>query len=109
MKVSKQDHDLYKEKLPEWQEKYTESLLKEYVEFLKSDAPALDKFHELEKKIKKDKNTPGVQLRNAREGTEYNLMKLILADVITFDDLDGFSEEMVDVVKRLVKTFGEEE
>jgi len=110
MNVSKEDFELFREKLPVWQERYTKGLLKDYVKFLESDAPALEKFHILEKKIKADKNAPGVQLRNtrgSRQGTDYNLMQLILAGVITFDDLDGFSDDIVRVVKKLVDAFGE--
>lgn len=109
MNISKEDWALFREKLPEWQERYTQKLLKDYVRFLESDAPALEKFHILEKKIKEDKNAPGVQLRDmhgARQGVDFNLMKLILADVITYDDLDGFSEEIKSAVSKLVKAFG---
>ena len=108
MNVSKADWKLFRERLPEWQERYMERLMKEYVEFLQSDAPASEKFWALEKKIKKDKNTPGVQLRIEKQGTEYNLMKLVLGDVITYDDLDGFSDDMIATVKRLVKAFGDD-
>jgi hypothetical protein len=110
MNISKEDWELYKEKLPVWQERYTKGLLEDYVKFLEGDGQALEKFHILEKKIKADKNTPGVQLRNtrgSRQGTDYNLMQLILANVISFDDLDGFSEEIKATVSKLVKAFSE--
>ena len=36
-------------------------------------------------------------------------MKLVLGDVITFDDLDGLSDEMIATVKRLFKAFGDDD
>ena len=59
----KKDWKLFMERVPEWQEKNMERLLKEYVAYLESGEPASTKFWGLEKRIKDDKRTPGVQLR----------------------------------------------
>ena len=54
MDVNEKDWKLFRKNLPDWQENYMEKLIKEYVDFLKGDGLASDKFWELEKKIKKD-------------------------------------------------------
>jgi len=59
--ISKSDWKLFREKLPEWQEKYMEKLVGEYVVFLsQDDKAASEKFWEMEKRIKKDRKNPGV-------------------------------------------------
>ena len=53
MDISKKDWKLFRERLSDWQEKYMESLVKEYANFLNDDKnPASEKFWELEKRIK---------------------------------------------------------
>ena len=52
MDVNEKDWKLFRKNLPDWQESYMEKLIKEYIEFLKGDGLASDKFWELEKKIK---------------------------------------------------------
>ena len=45
MDISKKDWKLYREKLPGWQERYMEKLVKEYIEMLSNDdKPASEKF-----------------------------------------------------------------
>ena len=61
MDIIKKDWKLFQEKIPGWQEKYMEGLVKEYVEFLNDDTkPASEKFRKLEERIKKDKRHPGI-------------------------------------------------
>ena len=55
IEIKKSDWKLFGERLPEWQEHYMEQLEKQYVDLLQSDAPASEKFWELEKRIKRDK------------------------------------------------------
>ena len=52
MDVNEKDWKLFRKYLPDWQENYMEKLIKDYIEFLKGDGLASDKFWELEKKIK---------------------------------------------------------
>ena len=61
--ITKADWKLFMEKVPEWQEAYMERLLKEYVKLLQSKKPASTKFWDLDKRIKKDKKNPGVQMQ----------------------------------------------
>ena len=90
------------ERVPEWQEKYMERLLKEYVAYLESSEPASTKFWGLEKRIKDDKRTPGVQLRLEKQDMDFDLARMVKDGVIGFKDLEGFSDEMIDRVLSLV-------
>lgn len=52
--ISKKDWKLYREKLPQWQERYMEGLIQEYIDFLSDeDIQASTKFWELRERIKK--------------------------------------------------------
>lgn len=100
--ISKKDWKLFREKLPGWQEKYMERLCKEYIAFLSAEnEKASEKFWGLEKRIKMDKKRPGVILEMRKSNTIYNIINLINDEVITIDDLDGFSEELKDTVALL--------
>ena len=55
---------------------------------------ASDKFWELEKRINKDKRGPGVIIQYRKTDVMMILLKLINDSVITFDDLDGFSDNV---------------
>ena len=48
-----------------------------------------------------DKKRPGVILEMRKSNTIYNIINLINDEVITIDDLDGFSEELKDTVTLL--------
>lgn len=94
MDISKKDWDLFKKLLPEWQEAYMERLIKEYILLLNEEKLASDKFWELEKRINKDKSGPGVIIQYRKSDVMMILLKLINDSVITFDDLDGFSDNV---------------
>lgn len=94
MDISKKDWDLFKKLLPEWQEAYMERLIKEYILLLNEEKLASDKFWELEKRINKDKRDPGVIIQYRKSDVMMILLKLINDSVITFDDLDGFSDNV---------------
>lgn len=59
MDISKKGWDLFKKLLPKWQETYMERLIKEYISLLNEEKLASEKFWELEKRINKDKRSPG--------------------------------------------------
>ena len=95
MDISKKDWKLYREKLPGWQERYMEGLVKEYIDILSSDEKeASDKFWELEERIKKDKKHPGVLIEVRKSNALYDIIRFIVLDVITYDDIADFSEEL---------------
>lgn len=97
--ITKADWKLFREKLPLWQERYMERLCKEYVELLSGDKDASERFWELEERIKKDRRRPGVNLSIDKSEMLWDLMLLIREDVITFEDLTDFSEELQEDIK----------
>ena len=102
MEISKQDWKLFQEKVPVWQEKYMERLVRKYIEFLESDKPASSKFWELEKKIKEDKKNPGVQLELRKSEAVWDIVMMIRDEVITKHDLAGFSADLIATVEALL-------
>ena len=95
MDISKKDWKLYREKLPGCQERYMEKLVKEYIEMLSNDdKPASEKFWTLEKRIKNDRKHPGVLIEVRKSNALYDIIRFIALDVITYDDIADFSEEL---------------
>ena len=100
MDIIKKDWKLFQEKIPGWQEKYMEGLVKEYVEFLNDDTkPASEKFRKLEERIKKDKRHPGIVM----ELMIWDIVRLIRLNVIVYDDLSDFSDALQQEVKRILE------
>lgn len=99
MEISKSDWNLYKIKLPLWQEKHMEYLITEYAEILNGDKKASDKFWELAKRIQKDKKSPGVSVEMSKDMVLRTIVELLNDNVITFDDLTEFSDGLKDAVK----------
>ena len=91
-KASKADTKLFRKRLPGWQENYMEHLIKEYMEILSSDGAPSDRFWALEERIKKDRRHPGVMLSTGDSPVIYTIIDLMRWNVISFDDLEGFSE-----------------
>ncbi len=99
MEPSKKDWKLFRDKIGLWQESYMERLIKEYALLLNDNLPASSKFWELEKRIKLDKNKPGVILNLRKQQMLFDIMQLINDGVITIDDLLDFSDELRSNVK----------
>lgn len=102
MEVSKSDWKLFRERLPKWQERYMERLVKKYMDLLSSDEPSSDKFWKLEKRIKNDSKNPGVILQLRKSSMIYDIVAMINLKVISLDDIEDFSEELKDRVKTIV-------
>lgn len=98
MEISKSDWKLFREKLPEWQEAYMEKLVAKYIRMLQKEGNASDKFWELDEKIKRDRKHPGVILEMNKSDLVYDLAILIRKKVITFKDLDEFSDDLKEQV-----------
>ena len=94
MDVSKKDWALYRERLPVWQERYMERLIAQYKVLIDSEAPASDKFWELEERINADKKHVGVVARMSRSNMYNNLFALLSEGAITLQDLEDFSEDL---------------
>lgn len=71
-----------------------ERLIKEYISLLNEEKLASEKFWELEKRINKDKRSTGVIVPYRKSDVMMILLKLINDSVITFDDLDEFSDNV---------------
>jgi hypothetical protein len=100
--ISKSDWELFRERLPEWQEHYMERLTKEYIELLSSPGNASEHFWELEKRIKKDKKNPGV-LREVRKSEAlWDIAAFVGREIITIDELEEFSEDLIDAVQLIL-------
>ena len=79
--------------------KEKEKLIKEYVDYLNGDEPASTKFWRMEKRIKQDKVSPGVSIELRKKDMVFDLVRLINERVITFDDLEEFSDELREYVE----------
>lgn len=102
VEISKRDWKLFRERVPDWQERYMEQLTKEYIEILSAPGNASDHFWELEERIKKDKKHPGVILEMSKSNAIWDIAMFVRYKVITMDDLEGFSEDLIEAVKLIL-------
>ena len=102
VEISKQDWKLFREKVPEWQEHYMERLTKEYIDLLSGPGNASDHFWELEKRIKRDKKHQGVILEMRRSSAIWDIAMFVGEEIITMDELAGFSEDLINAVKLIL-------
>lgn len=78
-------------------------LNKEYIALLSAkDKKASEKLWELEKRIKDDRRHPGVIMRMTKSEAIWNIVSLIRLDVITFDELNKFSDELRQEVEMII-------
>ena len=103
MDESKSDWVLYRERIGIWQERYMERLCREYCEMLQKDKPATDRFWALQKRINKDKNTPGVAVTLRRSNMFYDILGLIKDGAISVEDLKDFSQDLQDKVMLIIR------
>ena len=101
MECSKEDWKLFRSKIPGWQEAYMERLNKEYIQILSSEGKASDKFWALEKRIYQDKRSPGVMVQLRKSDMPMQLLSMLRDGVIEWDDLKGFSPELLETLKRI--------
>jgi hypothetical protein len=79
-----------------------EDLLKDYIKMLSSPGNASDRFWELEKRIKRDRKHPGVLIELRKSTAIWDIAMFVREEIITLDDLDGFSEDLIDAVKLIL-------
>ena len=94
MEISKADWKLYRERVSDWQEHYMEQLNQEYVNLLTSPGNASDHFW--------DKKHPGVLIELRKSTAIWDIAYFVRDQVITLDDLEGFSEDLIDAVKLIL-------
>jgi hypothetical protein len=99
--MKQDDWRLFREKLPSWQEAYMNRLNKEYIELLSGNGNPSDKFWALDKRMKEDKRSPGVQLEMRKSDLLIDLIALLRHGVIGLDDLQEFSDEFKMQVSRI--------
>ena len=103
MEISKSDWKLYREKLDEWQENYMDHLNKEYMVLLSSDdGNPSDKFWKLVERIKEDRKHPGVIIEMEKSNAIFDIAGLIARKVITYKDLEDFSDELKEAVMMIL-------
>ncbi len=102
VEISKSDWKLYRERVSGWQEHYMERLTKEYIKLLSSQGNASDHFWELEERIKKDKNHPGVMIELRKSSALWDIAMFVNKKVIVMEDLEGFSEDLIEAVKLIL-------
>ena len=99
--VTESDWKLFKELLPKWQESYMEMLIGQYIEMLNGDSEASSRFWALEERVNGDKLSSGVLASDIRRSTmRYEIANLLSDNVITLDDLDGFTEDIKSYARR---------
>ncbi len=93
--VAESGWKLFKKMLPQWQERYMEKLIGQYVGILNGDSEASSRFWALEERLNRDKLSSGVIANDIRRSTmRREIANLLIDSVITLDDLDGFTEDI---------------
>ena len=101
--VTESDWKLFRELLPKWQESYMEMLIGQYIEILNGGSEASSRFWALEERINRDKLSSGVLVNDIRRSTmRYEIANLLSENVITLDDLDGFTEDIKGYARRCI-------
>ena len=101
--VAERDWKLFRELLPKWQERYMEKLIDQYIEILNGGDAASDRFWALEKHVNKDKLCSGVIVNDLRRSTmRCEIANLLSDNVITLNDLDGFTEDIRNCAQRCI-------
>ena len=101
-RFSEKDWKIFTRKIPEWQENYMKKLNQEYIELLSGEGEASEKFWTLEKRIREDKKSCGVQCEMKRSNLFFIIMSLLNERAITLDDLDEFSDDLKETIKHFV-------
>ena len=101
--VKEKDWEIFRKKIIMWQENYMQKLNNEYIKLLQRENVPSKNFWDLEKRIFKDKRSVGVVISNMRRSTMIqNILELLRDDIIQFDDLNDFSEELKNEIKLII-------
>lgn len=101
--VKEKDWKLFVSLVPQWQEKYMERLLREYIAVIVKNGNPSERFWELENKVNNDKTHPGVSIDMRKSKMVENLIVLLRDKVILFKDLDDFSDELKNELSQFTK------
>ena len=101
--VAESDWKLFKKMLPQWQERYMERLIDQYIEILNGGSEASSRFWALEERINRDKLSSGVIANDILRSTMHReIANLLIDNVITLNDLDGFTEDTKSCAQRWI-------
>lgn len=101
-RFAEKDWKLFRSKIAGWQESYMDRLVKDYIKLLTGEnVKSSDKFWELGKRIREDKKKPAVLLKMNKSKLAMDIVLLLQDNVITFDDLEEFSDELKETVRHL--------
>lgn len=101
--VKEKDWKIFRKKIIMWQENYMQKLNNEYIKLLQRENVPSKNFWDLEKRIFKDKRSVGVVISNMRRSTMIqNILELLRDDIIQFDDLNDYSEELKNEIKLMI-------
>lgn len=105
MNTSDADWSLFCENLPKWKEKYIQGIIDKYIQLLNDAAKsASDRFWELQDRVKHDENSPGAIMGTNQSEAVWNIICLVRENVISFDELLEFSDELQREVRRKVES-----
>ena len=90
----------------QWEERYMQKLIGEYISLLSEDREASYRLQELDRRMCRDKKRLSLDYTMSRSNMELNLLDLVTSGVITPDDLDGFSDELRERIVFLLRSFG---
>ncbi len=101
---TEKDWKLFNNKLPQWQESFIEKKINEYIKLLNENMLASEKFWKLDKIMKEDKHHPGILIRDRISRSNYSLIvaNLVELKVINLSDLEEFSEDFIEEIKRFI-------
>lgn len=100
--VNEKDWKILRKKVPVWQENYMEKLNKEYIQLLQRNEQASTNFWDLEKRIFKDRRRIGVVIDMRRSRMIENILELLYDEVIEFNDLEEFSDELKEMINSIL-------
>lgn len=100
--VKEKDWKIFRKKIIMWQENYMQKLNNEYIKLLQRENVPSMNFWDLEKRIFKDKRSVGVVINMRRSTMIQNILELLRDDIIQFDDLNDFSEELKNEIKLMI-------
>ena len=92
--VKESDWKLFRKLLPEWQVRFMGRLLGEYSTMIAGQGLASDRFWKLKERLQEDLRKTGVRAEMKRSVMIMNLWSLLREGAISKDVLDGFSEEL---------------
>ncbi len=101
---SQTDWKLFRERLPVWQQNHMIRLCEEYAAVLTGSGKGGEAFWEIEKRIRRDKLSPGVITEVKRSMMLMIISRLLIDRVIGWDDLEPFSDDVKARIRILTKS-----